>query len=327
MMSSFPSHPVSISRQWQQSMRPSKRELLSNDYVDPVVEKHMTLPTRVSLIPKIESLNPHGLSVMNCLDEDDDEDDDEGDFGDFNDDSSHASDLLSLKRRTTMASRNSMTGMNTRYGLPGPEEAKETESFDGYQDEFIVSQQREIYHHRRDASSRYLNCTSNSCDVTSLKASDSIVEQQLAILRQIQEENGPAPTSFVTSRHGSGSFKRQRTIEYPATLNESSQLSASGQTASTNPNLRGTPYSFSDEALVLPKLQLGSTANLAMFLQGQQVQVISKARVEEASKKGLAIKVGCVGCGAELLAAKDMTMVYCPMCSTLAPLELAVIAA
>ncbi|GKY95174.1 hypothetical protein MPSEU_000480800 [Mayamaea pseudoterrestris] len=337
MMTSFNIPSFTFRRQWQQSMRQSKRELVSDDEVDPAMEKHMTLPTRVSLIPKVNALTSQ--IETNFLDDEDDEDDD--DYGDFDDNesSSHENDFPSFKRHATLASRNSMTGIASRLGRPDPEEAKETESFDGNQEDSIATQtQREVYNHRRDASSVFSVRTSNAYDLTSLKASDSIVEQQMDILRQIQEENNQAPaykakttTSIESapSRQESGSLKRQRSTAHPTRFLETSSVR---RTSCKGLPLYGTAYSISDDAATesvscpTPHFEKCATANLALFLQGRQVESITKARVEEATKMGKVIKVGCVGCGAELLAANDMTMVYCPSCRTLAPLDLAIIA-
>ena len=275
---------------------------------------------------------------MYRLDEEEEEDCDDGE-GDFDrlDDDLTVNDLSALNdhtkcRASMMAPRHSMYHTDMRHTAPSPEEAKETESLcGGYQDESVASQQREIYHHRHDTSGQSIMSvrSSTSCDITCLTASDTVVEQQIAILRKIQEENDREPecttNDWATERQASGSSKRQRSGAYSF---QSSQRTTPTQEYGYSSLLRDQNASpFETELAPPPPLLQSATANLAMYLEGRQVQSISKARVDEASKNGTSIRVGCVGCGKELIAAKDMAMVYCATCGTLAPLDLAVIAA
>ena len=317
-------------------MRSIKHELLSEEQIDPAVEKHMTLPTRVSLVPKCDSFGYPGQCGMYRLDEEEEDcDDGEGDFDRLDDDVNDLSvlnDHVHVKcQASTAVPQNTMYHTGMRHTLPSPEEAKETESYGDYQDESVASQQREIFDLHHDASSvqSILSVpTATSCDITRLKASDTIVEQQIAILRKIQEENDREPehgTDFETIRQASGSYKRQRSGAYSF---QTSQRTTPTQEYGYGSLLQDQNSSFLEtETLPPPPLLQSATANLAMYLEGRQVQSISKARVEEASKNGTSIRVGCVGCGKELMAAKDMAMVYCSSCGTLAPLDLAVIAA
>jgi hypothetical protein len=134
----------------------------------------------------------------------------------------------------------------------------------------------------------------------SLKASESFVAEQEAILKQIQQQPGG----------------EQPPRRHPAPQDEDDEAE---QHTSRRPSRRMTTAQRPPQhsgGTKTNKKEGGSSSSYT------NLKIIGQERVYAAIDKGTATVVKCLGCAKHMMTTKDIKLVYCPGCGTLSPVSL-----